>query len=50
VSLNEAKAICHGRPEEDFMRPVAEMDAIAQRHIDVQDLQKIPKIEGKSSL
>jgi hypothetical protein len=38
VTLEEAKAICHGRPKEDFMRPVTKMDALVQHHIDNQDM------------
>lgn len=40
VTRAEAAGICLDRPKEDFMRSVTKMDAIAQRHVDMQDLHK----------
>ncbi len=38
VSREEAESICRSRPEEDYPRAVADMDAIAERHVDGQQL------------
>ena len=40
VTRVEAERICRDRPKEDIMRSVAKMDALVQRHVDMQDLHK----------
>jgi hypothetical protein len=39
VPKAEAERICRCRPEEDFMWPCAEIDALAERHVDVQRMR-----------
>ena len=42
----EAESICGDRDRRDIPRLVSEMDAIAEQHVDVQDLARI---EGESA-
>jgi len=40
VTYEKAKSICQDRPKEDFAYPVALVDSLAERHIDIQALRK----------
>ena len=39
VTKDQADMICRSRPDEDVPRRAAEMEAIAQRHVDIQGLR-----------
>lgn len=43
VDYEKAKSICSCRPKEDFAYPVALVDSLAKRHIDIQALRKAVK-------
>lgn len=49
VTREEAESICRNRPDEDSMYRVADMDAIAQRHVDMQDLPLNPSRESAAT-
>lgn len=46
VPYDTAAEICQARPGEDFMRNVKQIDQIAQRHVDVQDLHRLAAENG----